>query len=120
MAIDKSQTAPTRESPASMMPVERSRAMPRLSFRFLMTVVTLGAIVALTWRNALAGSALAVAVLYSLATLAMGFVTFAALFVIAWIPAVIGRDRLEDVRLGNPFSADQLPPQVLPPRDPGP
>ena len=93
--------------------------LPRLSFRFLLTAVTLGACVAFTIRLALAGSPIAVAVMYSLTTLAICFALFAILFLIAWIPAVIGRDRLEDVHLGNPFSIDQLPPQVLPPREPG-
>jgi hypothetical protein len=43
------------------------------------------------------------------------FACFAALFLLAWIPALIGRDRWEDVVKGNPFAEGQLPPQLLPP-----
>ena len=85
----------------------------------MLTLVTLAAGVAFTLRLAWAGSPLASAIIYSLTTLAACFSLFAALFVIAWIPAVIGRDQMEDVQLGSPFSLDPLPPQVLPPREPG-
>ena len=101
------------------MPMQRSRALPRLSFRVVLGVVTLTAFVAFTVRQSWAGSPLATAILYSLATVALCFAAFGVLFLIAWIPAVIGRDGLEDVHRGNPFSLDQLPPQLLPPRDPG-
>lgn len=98
---------------------EISRALPRLSFRFMLGIVTIGAGIAFAARNAFDGSVFATAVIYSIATVAISFGLFAALFLIAWIPAILGRDSLEDLNLGNPFSIDQLPPQVLPPRDPG-
>lgn len=103
----------------SVMQVEASRALPRLSFRFLLIVVTVAAVIAFTLRLAWAGGPVAIAIIYSLAMLAICFGVFAALFLIAWIPAMVGRDPLEGIHLGNPFSVDQLPPQVLPPREPG-
>ncbi len=79
--------------------------------------MTVAAIAALVLRAANADSAIARAAIYALATLAATFGLFAVLFVIAWFPAVIGRDPWEDVNRGSPFAAQQLPPQVLPPRD---
>lgn len=122
MAIHSKETDSAAAAPSvtpSVMQIEPSRALPRLSFRFLLTAVTLAAVSAFTLRLALAGSSLAIAIIYSLATLVICFALFAALFVIAWIPAVVGRDPLDDIHLGNPFSLDQLPPQVLPAREPG-
>ena len=98
---------------------ERSRMMPRLSFRFTLIVVTLTACAALTYRYAFHGSAFAEAAIYSLSSIVVVFALFAVQFLLALIPAVIGQDRLEDVHLGNPFAGNQLPPQLLPPRDPG-
>jgi hypothetical protein len=106
-------------STPSVTPIQRSRFLPQLSFRVLLGVVTVAAVLALVGRAAVFGSPFAVAVLFALGTIASIFIVFAVLFLIAWIPAVIGRDPYEDVHMGNPFSADQLPPQVLPPRDPG-
>ncbi len=103
----------------SVSPIERSRLLPRLSFRFMMAVVTVAALLAFILRLALIGSPLASALIYSLLTVGLCFGAFAVLFLIAWIPAVISRDRFGDVQLGSPFSEDQLPPQVLPPREPG-
>jgi len=98
---------------------EISRVLPRLSFRLMLVLVTLSAVVAFTVRQAFAGSSIAMALIFVVSNVAISFAFFAILFLIAWIPAVIGRDRLEDLNLGNPFSIDQLPPRVLPPRDPG-
>ena len=98
---------------------QRSRALPRLSFQFSLIVVTLTATGALAFRNAQQGSAIAGAVIYVLVSIGLSFGLFAILFLIAWIPATIGQDRLEDVHKGNPFSGNQMPPQLLPPRDPG-
>lgn len=114
-SLSTNPVAPT----ASVSEKEISRVLPRLSFRLMLIVVTLTAAVAFTFRQASAGSSLAAAIIYSLLAVSLSFALFAVLFLIAWIPAVIGRDRFEDVNLGNPFSIDQLPPQVLPPRDPG-
>lgn len=98
---------------------ERSRALPRLSFQFALIVVTLTATGALAFRNAQQGSAIAGAVTYALVSIGLSFGLFATLFLIAWIPATIGQDRQEDIHKGNPFSGNQMPPQLLPPRDPG-
>jgi hypothetical protein len=108
----------TSQTP-SVLPLERSRVLPRVSFRMMLSIVTLAAVVAFTLRLAWLDSPLALAIIYSLTTLAICFALFAILFLIAWIPAVIGRDQLQDVQHGSPFAVDQLPPQLLPPREPG-
>ena len=104
---------------ASVSEKEISRVLPRISFRLIMTFVTAVAALAMGVRLTLLGSPLAVGIVYAAATLLLTLAVFAALFLVAWVPAVFGRDELEDVHLGSPFSVDQLPPQVLPPRDPG-
>jgi len=104
---------------ASVSEKETSRVLPRVSFRLMMTIVTAVAALAMGIRLALLGSPLAMGMVYAFATLLLTLAVFAALFLIAWVPAVLGRDELEDIHLGSPFSIDQLPPQVLPPRDPG-
>lgn len=103
----------------SVTPIQQSRLMPRLSFRVLLGVVTGSAGLAMVARLAFLGSPFALSIGFALGCLALTFAIFAVLFLIAWVPAVIGQDPYEDVHKGNPFSADQLPPQVLPPRDPG-
>lgn len=103
----------------SVTSIERSRALPKLSFRVLLIVVTMAALVAFAGRMANAGSPLALSLIFVVGLVAGLFALFALLFLIAWVPAIIGRDRWEDVKHGNPFAADQLPPQVLPPREPG-
>jgi RsiW-degrading membrane proteinase PrsW (M82 family) len=112
--------APTASSATpSVTTIQRSRVLPKLSFRVLLTIVTVTAVVAFAARLANAGSPLATALVFVVGLLAGLFALFAILFLIAWVPAIIGRDRWEDVHKGNPFAADQLPPQVLPPREPG-
>jgi hypothetical protein len=98
---------------------ETSRVLPRISFQWMLGIVTLGAVVAFTLRQATLGSPLGIAIMHSLATVALTFAGFALLFLIAWFTALTSGNALDDVRVGNPFSTDQLPPQVLPPREPG-
>ncbi len=106
-------------STPSVLSKERSRVLPRVSFRLALGIVTAVAFAALSYRYSQSGSILASAFVDAATTLIISFVVYALLFLIAWIPAVVGRDHLEDVNRGSPFAADQLPPQLLTPRDPG-
>jgi uncharacterized membrane protein len=74
--------------------------------------------VGLAWlaRLSFQGSQLATSVLVPVAVVAIFFGVSFFLFVLAWVPAIILRNKNEDLREGNPFAADQLPPQILPPK----
>ncbi len=95
---------------------ERSRILPQYSFRYAMLGVT--SAVGLAWlaRMSYQGSQWATSLLVPCAVVVIYFVVSFLLFVLAWVPAVILRDKNEDLREGNPFAADQLPPQILPPK----
>lgn len=97
----------------------RSRLLPKLSFRSVMITVTLAAIVAWIGRLAWEGKPLPMSLLYTLLSLILFFVASLVLFLMAWVPAFLLRRLQPDAREGNPFAADQLPPQVLPPRSEG-
>ncbi len=111
-------TDPQTSRPAAVDPEIASRLLPQVSFRLILAVVTLAALAALAGRRAGLGGAFAGAVLAVMAALLATFSGFAVLFLIAWVPAVLGRDRWSEVGKGNPFAEGQLPPQLLPPRDP--
>lgn len=114
--------------------------MPRFSFRWLFALTTVGAIVAAVAQVAGRGSggsgtgsggfdaggqmssgsasaALATGALVSLGYLVALFAAFVALFGITWLVASIWYRADDDLAKGSPFAADQLPPQILPPRE---
>lgn len=125
----------------SYEPVQPSRMMPRFSFRWLFALTTVGAIVAaiaqIAGRGASGSSgsgsggfgpgqeaansgtaaALATGVLVTLGYLAALFAVFMLLFGIAWLVASLWYRPDDDLAQGSPFAADQLPPQILPPRE---
>jgi len=102
----------------SVEPSVRSRLLPRISFRAILGLVTAAAGIFWLLRQSLAGSQFLAAVAMGLAFVAVVGGLSMLLFVIAWVPAWLGRDKWADVNRGNPFAADQLPPQILPPRNP--
>ena len=104
----------------SVEPAQRGRLLPRISFRAALSVVTLCAVIAWCVRQAAAGEVIAGAVVAMLGCVAICFALYIAMFVFAWVPAYLGRDRWADVQRGNPFADGQLPPQILPPRSPSP
>ena len=104
----------------SVEPAQQGRLLPRVSFRTALLTVTLCAVIAWCVRQAAAGAMLAGAVVAVLACLAACFALYIVLFLFAWVPAYLGRDRWADVHRGNPFADGQLPPQILPPRSPTP
>ena len=84
------------------------------------------ALAAFALRQSTRGSIWAEALVFAAGTIVVCFLAYAALFLIAWVPALIGRDQADDFAPDNPFDnpfaspfADgQLPAQVVPPRAP--
>jgi len=108
---------PAEETPASVQPPVRSRLLPQYSFRTVMIGTTALALAAFVYRQSTLGAIWAEALVFASAVMVCCFVGFALLFLIAWIPALVGRDAWEDVAQGNPFADGQLPPQLLPPTE---
>lgn len=104
-------TAPSTE------PVLRSRLLPKISFRVIFAVTALAAVVASLARAAGEGGPLARALLVALAFPAFCFTLFAVLFLIGWAVALLAFRGHDDTLQGSPFAEDQLPPQLLPPRE---
>lgn len=108
---------PTPVVPASVQPKAEARVLPQFSFRTVGVGMTVLVLAAFIYRRSMLGSVWAEALVFATATILVCFACFAALFLLAWIPALIGRDRWEDVVKGNPFAEGQLPPQLLPPAE---
>lgn len=103
--------------PASVQPRLRSRLLPQYSFRTVIIGTTVLALAAFIYRQSTFGAVWAEALVFATTVILSCFIGFAVLFLIAWIPALIGRDSWEDVGKGNPFADGQLPPQLLPPTE---
>ena len=101
----------------STEPLLESRLLPRISFRFLLALTALVALLSTLGRWAGDGGALARSILVALAILASVIVIGAVLFLFSWIVAIFTLDSNPPQRLENPFAEGQLPPQTLPPRD---
>lgn len=111
---------PPRVVPATAADWQPAAAtfMPRYSFRTLMLVMSLLAVVALLFRQAWAGAAWAQGIGFVLLFVVGCGAMFVGLFLLAWLPATIGRDRLAETVQGSPFAGDRLPPQRVPPGQP--
>jgi hypothetical protein len=103
----------------SVEPVLQSRMLPRISFRWLFALMTLAALIAAVARAAGEGGTVAYALLTSLLFLASCFAVFVLLFVLARAVAGMWYQPSSEIHDGSPFADGQLPPQILPPRDPG-
>lgn len=106
------------EPPPSVLPQDSGGLLPQYSFRTAVALMTLLALAAFIYRQAARGAAWAEALVVAGAFLLGCFALYGLLFLLAWIPALIGRDRWADVGKGNPFADGQLPPQLLPPSPP--
>jgi hypothetical protein len=107
-------------STPSVQPRLQGRVLPQYSFRTVVIGMTLLALAAFIYRQASLGAVWAGAFVAAAAFLLGCFALYALLFLLAWIPALIGKDQWEDVGKGNPFADGQLPPQLLPPSEPKP
>lgn len=105
--------------PSSMQPIARSRLLPRISFRLMMFLTALAAGGSAIARAAGDGGVLAKAIVTIMLVLAIFFVASAMSYLLAWAVARIAVGRVDNSLKGNPFAKDQLPPQVIRPREPG-
>jgi len=89
--------------------------IPRFTLRKLLLLVTISSIFFLIVRLALGGSAWAAAVALAVASVLLAFLTYGALFVLAyalfWLLAALRRHRAG----GSPFAPAAVPPQLVPP-----
>jgi len=118
MTAAESPEAPADQPPPSVLPRLQDRVLPQYSFRTVVIGMTLLAVAAFVYRQSTLGAAWAMAVVVAASFVIGCFALYAVLFLLAWIPALIGWDRYEDVGKGNPFAEGQLPPQLLPPSPP--
>ena len=107
-----------------------SQLLPQYSFRTMAVGLTTLALAAFALRQSTRGSIWAEALVFAAGTIVVCFLAYAALFLIAWVPALIGRDQADDFApdnpfdtpfaspFDNPFADGQLPAQVVPPRAP--
>lgn len=94
----------------------RSRLLPQLSFRRGMLGVTIAVLIAWLGRLAWQGSVLPQVLLVMLGSLVLLQAIWSLLFLFAWVPAYVVLGNREEKLGENPFAADQLPPQILPPK----
>jgi hypothetical protein len=102
----------------SVEPVLRSRLLPRISFRWLLALTTLSAVLAAVARAAGGGTAIAWGAVVAIGFLVTCFALFVILFIFCWAVSSTWYDGEPDAAQGSPFSEGQLPPQILPPREP--
>lgn len=101
-----------------MDPIVRSRVLPRVSFRAVMGLTLIAAIIAAVARTAGGGATFAKAFIVALIFLTLFFFLASVAFVLSWVTARMMIGRFDNNREGNPFAKDQLPPQLLKPREP--
>lgn len=101
----------------SVEPVLQSRLLPKVSFRFVMAVTAVFAVLGAVGRVAGEGGALALATLCGLAFPLICFALFGILFLISWGVSGLWYEADDDALKGSPFADGQLPPQLLPPRE---
>lgn len=101
-----------------MDPIVRSRVLPRVSFRATMVLTFVAAMIAAVARSAGDGATFAKAVIVALLLFAFFFCLSSVAFLLSWVTARMMIGRFDNAREGNPFAKDQLPPQLLKPREP--
>ncbi len=102
---------------SSTEPVLRSRLLPRISFRFLLLLTAVAAILATLARLAGDGGAFARAILFGIAVPLSVLGVGGILFLFSWTAASLTLETNELPPRDSPFAEGQLPPQTLPPRD---
>ncbi|WP_461505875.1 hypothetical protein [Rhodopirellula baltica] len=101
----------------SIQPVIRSRVLPRVSFRMMMAITALAAILAAITRAAGNGAVFAKAALAVVGVFVLFFAMAACAFLVSWLVARLTIGRVDQSRQGSPFARDELPPQLLQPRE---
>ncbi|KLU02103.1 putative transmembrane protein [Rhodopirellula islandica] len=101
----------------SIQPVIRSRVLPRISFRMMMAITAVAALLAAITRAAGNGAVFAKAALAALGFFAAFFAIAAFAFLVSWLVARLTIGRVDQSRQGSPFAKDELPPQLLKPRE---
>ncbi|MBB3205146.1 hypothetical protein FHS27_000913 [Rhodopirellula rubra] len=104
--------------PSSMQPIVRSRVLPRVSFRAMMVWTVIAAVIAAVARAAGDGATFAKAVTAAVVSIAFFFLLAGFAFLMSWATAKLVIGKFDNSREGNPFAKDQLPPQLLKPREP--
>ncbi len=77
----------------------------------------MAALIAALARAAGDGATFAKAVMVGIAMLGIFFLFAAGAFLISWLTARLVIGEFDNAREGNPFAKDQLPPQLLKPRE---
>lgn len=103
----------------SVEPVLQSRLLPKISTRWLFVTTAMAAVIGAVARAAGEGATFAYAVLAGVGFLVAAFLAFAFVFLIARAASVIWYRPEPEQHEGSPFSDGQLPPQILPPQEPG-
>ena len=111
-------TFPPTAAPVSRPGLQPSRLLPRISFRSLLILTAAAAGLSVLARAAGDGGALARTALFLCGFLLLLFAIFVVAFLIARAYAAIALGSPTHTLAGSPFAADQLPPQVVRPRDP--
>jgi hypothetical protein len=93
-----------------------SRLLPQMPLGRALLLLTAGVVIAWLGRLAWMGAVLPRVLLLALGSLLLFELVSIVLFLMAWVPAAILHRGRSETREGNPFAADQLPPQILPPR----
>lgn len=91
--------------------------MPRVSFRLVLALMTLSALIAAIARAAGSGHAIAWAAMVAAGFFLVCFLAFVSLFLFCWLISLLWYDGQPEAGQGSPFAEGQLPPQILPPRE---
>ncbi len=75
------------------------------------------ALIAAISRAAGDGATFAKAVMVAISMLVLFFIVATCAFLISWLTARLVVGEFDNAREGNPFAQDQLPPQLLKPRE---
>ena len=98
-------------------PILRSRLLPRISLRLLLGITFMAAMVAAMARTAESGAVVTQSLLFAFSSL-LGFFALSSIFFLISRASDVGRGKDQEIgNTGSPFAADQLPPQILPPRN---
>ncbi|MEM1067959.1 MAG: hypothetical protein AAGI63_03610 [Planctomycetota bacterium] len=92
--------------------------LPKVSSKWLFLLTALAAVFSAIARVAGQGSSLAYAFLATFGFIAACFASFGLLFFLARAVASIWYQPPSTLEDGSPFAEGQLPPQILPPRNP--